>query len=62
MVCLFCGVETGSPTSHETQEACINALRSQVSELRIVLRHARRPDEGFELPEDAAAVKTDSRR
>ncbi len=54
MICSFCGVETGSPTAHESQEACIRALRSQVSELRSVLRHSRRPGDPLDLPEQAA--------
>lgn len=54
MICSFCGLETGSPTAHETQEACIEALRSQVSELRSVLRHSRLPGEPLDLPEQAA--------
>lgn len=58
MNCAFCGLETGSPASHETQEACIEALRSQVSELRHVLQHTRKPGEEpvrpAPLPEGAA--------
>jgi hypothetical protein len=54
MICSFCGLETGSPTAHETQEACIEALRTQVSELRSVLRHSRLPGEPLDLPEQAA--------
>lgn len=56
MICAFCGLETGQPTSHETQEVCIDALRSQVSELKNVLRHSRRPDEPLELPDRAAVA------
>ena len=55
MICASCGLETGKPTAHETQEACIEALRSQVSALRSVLRHTRRPDEPPDLPEQALA-------
>ncbi len=51
MICTFCGLETGSPTSHETQEACIEALRSQVSELRNVLEHTRHPGDPAILSE-----------
>jgi hypothetical protein len=54
MICSFCGLETGAPTAHETQEACIEALRSQVSELRSVLRHSRLPGEPLVVPEHAA--------
>lgn len=56
MICSFCGVETGLPTAHETQEACIEALRTQVSELRSVLRHSRRPGDplNFDRPDQAA--------
>ena len=56
MVCPFCGVETGASIAHETQVACVEALRAQVSELRNVLQHARRPDESPNLPEGAAAA------
>jgi hypothetical protein len=56
MICPFCGLETGLPTSHETQEACIEALRSQVSELRNVLQHTRHPAEGLMLA-DAVLTK-----
>jgi hypothetical protein len=52
MTCSFCGLETGSPTSHETQEACIEALRSQVSELRNLLQHTRHPGEDLRVPHD----------
>lgn len=45
MLCSFCGLETGRASSHETQEACIDALRKQVSHLKDVLEHARRPGE-----------------
>lgn len=55
MICSYCGLETGSPTAHETQEACIEALRSQVSELRSVLRHSRLPGEPLGLPDNAVA-------
>lgn len=48
MNCPFCGLETGSPTPHETQEACIEALRSQVSQLRNVLQHTRHAAEPVE--------------
>jgi hypothetical protein len=54
MICSFCGLETGKPTAHETQEACIEALRTQVSELRSVLRHSRLPGEPLDLPEQVA--------
>jgi hypothetical protein len=59
MVCAFCGLETGQPTSHETQEACIDALRSQVSELKNVLQHSRRPEDPLELSDSAAVVVTE---
>ena len=45
MICGFCGLETGRPMSHETQETCIEALRQDVSKLRDVLQHARRAGE-----------------
>lgn len=49
MTCAFCGLETGQPTSHETQEACIDALRSRVSELKNVLEHSRRPEDPLQV-------------
>ncbi len=55
MICAFCGLETGTPTAHETQQGCIEALRSQVSELRSVLRHTRRPDEAPDLSDEDLA-------
>jgi hypothetical protein len=51
MICTFCGLETGRPSSHETQERCIEALRLDVSKLRDVLDHARRPGEPPRLHE-----------
>jgi hypothetical protein len=61
MICTYCGLETGSPMAHETQEACIEALRSRVSELRSVLHHTRQPgDPGVfseaVVPENAAVA------
>jgi hypothetical protein len=64
MICSFCGLETGSPTSHETQEACIQALRSRVSELRDVLQHTRNPGDAFgrhDIPPEDAAIASGSR-
>ena len=61
MICSFCGLETGTPSAHESQEACIEALRSQVSELRSVLRHSRLPGEPVELPEQAAVQGSGSK-
>lgn len=60
MICSFCGLETGSPTAHESQEACIQALRSQVSELRSVLRNSRRPGDPLDLPTQAAIQRASS--
>ncbi|MBI2221658.1 MAG: hypothetical protein HYU53_10675 [Acidobacteria bacterium] len=54
MICSFCGLETGLPTSHETQAACIEALRSQVSELRNVLEHTRHPGDPEDPPHGLA--------
>jgi hypothetical protein len=53
MICAFCGLETGSPTAHETQQACLEALRFQVSALRSALRYSRRCDEPPIVPEEA---------
>ncbi len=49
MLCAFCGLETGRASSHETQEACIGALREQVTHLKDVLEHARRPGESPQI-------------
>lgn len=57
MLCTFCGLETGRPTAHETQEACIEALRSDVSKLREVLEHARRPGEAPKAAPEAVLVQ-----
>jgi hypothetical protein len=52
MNCPYCGVS--SDVAHETQEACIEALRVEISRVRAVLNHVRsaavpgpveRPDE-----------------
>jgi hypothetical protein len=45
MICPFCGVETHLPSGHDSQQACIAALRSEISSLRNVLKHTQRPDE-----------------
>lgn len=64
MTCAFCGLETGHASSHETQEACIEALRSQVSELRHVLEHSRRTDEPLEVTSHStvAVYESNTRR
>ena len=59
MICAFCGLETGQATAHETQEACIDALRAQVVELKNVLQHSRRPDEPLEIPERASVARSE---
>lgn len=66
MICAFCGLETNSPTSHDTQEACIEALRTRVSELRDVLQHTRNtaedPLHAPSVPEGAAVAGFDHPR
>jgi hypothetical protein len=39
MNCPYCGVSTD--VAHETQEACIEALRAEISRVREVLTHVR---------------------
>jgi hypothetical protein len=39
MNCPYCGVS--SDVAHETQEACIEALRAEISRVRGVLNHVR---------------------
>jgi hypothetical protein len=41
MSCPFCG--TGTDLPHETQEACIAALHSEISRVRRVVEHLNRP-------------------
>jgi len=61
MLCSFCGLETGRASSHETQEACIDALREQVTHLKDVLEHARRPGEEVALSRSASEARADSK-
>ena len=44
VVCPFCGVETDVP--HETQQGCIDALRSEILRVRDILQNVRT----FEAP------------
>jgi hypothetical protein len=44
MTCPFCGVETDVP--HETQQGCIDALRSEIVRVRDILQNVR----SFEVP------------
>jgi hypothetical protein len=55
MVCPFCGVETDVP--HETQQGCIDALRSEILRVRDILQHLRPIDVPTvpEVIEDAPA-------
>ena len=39
MNCPFCGVETDVP--HETQQGCIDALRSEILRVRDILHNVR---------------------
>ena len=47
MSCPFCG--TGANLPHETQEACIAALHSEISRIRHVVERLRTP---FAEPDD----------
>jgi anaerobic ribonucleoside-triphosphate reductase len=42
MTCRFCGIETDGSAGHETQEACIQALESEVSTLKRILTYTGR--------------------
>lgn len=48
MICPFCGVETG--VAHETQQGCIDALRSEILRVRDIL-HTVRPLDAPDAPE-----------
>jgi hypothetical protein len=52
VVCPFCGVMTDSP--HETQQACIEALQSEIARTRRVLQNVTEP-----LPPAALAAEKD---
>lgn len=41
MICPFCGMASDTP--HDTQEACIEALRVEVARTREVLEHITEP-------------------
>lgn len=41
VICPFCG--TASDVPHETQEACIDALRAEVARTREILEHVTEP-------------------
>ncbi len=61
MLCSFCGLETGRASSHETQEACIGALREQVTHLKDVLEHARRPGQEILVQSGTPDSRADSK-
>ena len=54
MVCPFCGVETD--VAHETQQGCIDALRTEILKVRDILQNVRTfdvpgaPDNSGESP------------
>jgi hypothetical protein len=56
MICQFCGVEIHNAAGHDTQQACIAALRTEIASLRNVLKHTMRPDEPLIPPEQRAAA------
>ena len=41
IICPFCG--TASDVPHETQQACIEALRAEVARTRQILEHVTEP-------------------
>ncbi len=51
-LCPFCGVVSDAP--HETQQACIEALQSEIARTRQVLRNVTEP-----LPPAAIAEEKD---
>jgi len=60
MTCPFCGVETD--VAHETQQGCIDALRSEILRVRDILQNVRT----FEVPgppdapEEPAALREET--
>ena len=61
MVCPFCGVETD--VAHETQQGCIDALRSEILRVRDILQHVRTWEVpgAPETPEEEASSSADER-
>lgn len=60
MTCPFCGVETD--VAHESQQGCIDALRSEILRVRDILQNVR----SFDVPgppdvaEDPAVLPEDT--
>ena len=59
MNCPFCGVETD--VAHETQQGCIDALRSEILRVRDILQNVRTFDVpgAPEMKEESCPVRED---
>ena len=59
MTCPFCGVE--SDVAHETQQGCIDALRSEILRVRDILQNVRTFDvpRPVDVPEEPSALPDD---
>ena len=59
MVCPFCGVETD--VAHESQQGCIDALRSEIVRVRDILQNVRSLEVSGapELPDEEASSSAD---
>lgn len=58
MVCPFCGVDSETP--HDTQEACIEALRAEILRVRGVLDGVRSLEGPWTLPLEGTAEEEKS--
>jgi len=54
VICPFCGVSSDAP--HKRQEACIDALQSEIARTREILEHVTEP-----LPPASIAEKNERR-
>ena len=59
MTCPFCGVETD--VAHESQQGCIDALRSEILRVRDILQNVRSFDVPVppDVPEEPAVLSED---
>ena len=60
MVCPFCGVP--SDVAHETQQGCIDALRSEILRVRDILSNVRTFDVpgAPDLPDERSSAREES--
>jgi hypothetical protein len=56
MLCPFCGIETD--VAHETQEGCIDALRTEILRVRDILQTVRT----WEVPSADATAESSLRK